>query len=153
VNSRPFLLPYGHVEGESGGRIEHQGVRFASLAEILDRIDGTTFLALWVLVLGGGLIGIALLVTGHGTALASLVVLANAVCAATFCASLLGDGLVDFARHVHLGQNAWMVAGGATAAMLVEVASRTLRRAFVLGANPTGSAPTPDQAGRSDGRA
>jgi hypothetical protein len=125
--ARTFLLSYGHVEGQSWARIERQGGRFASVTEVLVRLPTGWFAALWAIAAGGGAIAIVLLLGGRGGPLASLVLLANAACASTFFASLLGDGLIDFARHIHLAQNAWIVACGATIAMLIQRLARALR--------------------------
>jgi ankyrin repeat protein len=114
-------------------------LRFASISEILVRLSTGWFATLWAIAAGGGAVAIALLLAGRGGPLASLVLLADAACASTFFASLLGDGLIDFARHVHLAQNAWIVACGATLASLVLQLARAPRPGGIPGRSRAGS--------------
>jgi hypothetical protein len=126
--SRPFLLWYGQVEGQSSGNINAQGIRFFSVGSLIDRLPVSAFATLIILSLTGGFLSLVLLLLGRPVAGAALCVLTNAVLAATFLASLLGDGYADLCRHFHLGLNALLLSALAAAAVFVQLAIRFGRR-------------------------
>jgi hypothetical protein len=129
--TRPFVIFYGQVEGRTFGRIEDEGLRFASLGRFFGDLPAPIYSGLFIFSLLGGLVALALLLRGEDRLAPGLCVLLNAVITSTFLACLLGDGYADLARHFHVAQSALMLAP-LPAMLVVGRAALRARRVRVL---------------------
>lgn len=126
--SRPSVLDFGHVEGRSFVPAEAEGLRFSSMARLVDHLPPAAYAA-WVLVsLVGGSVSLIALLVARPVPGATFCLLLNAVFAATLLASLLGDGFVDFARHMYLGHNALLISPVAAMVVVAGLRRRVGRR-------------------------